>query len=221
MTEVFKTLSNAIIVSRPALAALKGPEMETALATIYSNPAVPVRIVDNMGIFFSDQSLLDAINSNSEDLAVIAEFRGIVFGDDEKFVITKMAELRARVAAELLANKPSAIEAWKFAAVPSGWTVDEHIKIKKTTISRKTGDTGYTIGIKTLEKVWNMAAAYWAGSATRDRVDVQAGGYNRTATCYKRGEDGVERVNIGCQTIKRFELEQVALRMGWTFPEVQ
>jgi hypothetical protein len=218
MAEVYKTLSTAVIVNRGALAALKGPEMETTLTAIHG-AGLPVRVVDNMAQFFSDQSLMEAIGNNSPDLPVIAEFRGVVFDDSEKFVINKMAELLARVSAELTANKPAPVSAWKFAKVPDGWNIEDNIVFLKSTIKRKKGDTGYSIGHKTLEKVWKMASKYWASKSVNDRIEVQAGGYCRTATCYRTGEDGTQRVTIGCQTIKRFELEQVALTMGWEFPE--
>jgi hypothetical protein len=87
------------------------------------------------------------------------------------------------------------------------WNFDNDIKITSNSIRR----SAYGIGIKTAKRIWETAMPIWSGAVeeTSKSLSVSASSYTRTATI---GEAGVE---IGCQSIRRFEIEQIAIRMGW------
>lgn len=220
MSEVLKRLSNVTIVDRGALVKLKGDELAAVMIEASNDPTKPVRVIDNIAFFFSDDALFNAIDTNSADLALIAEYRGVKFDDADRFVITKAIELRERIRQDLISLTPPP-PPYPFKKLPDGWTFADNIAIKGIMVRRIKGNTSYSISLKQLEKVWNMAVRYWLKLSSTDRISIQAGGDIRRATAYRTGEDGAERVTIGCQEILRYELEQVALNQGWVFPEAK
>lgn len=218
MSEVLKRLSNVTIVDRIALVKLKGDEMAQVMVEANNDNTKPVRVIDNPAMFFSDDALFEAMELNSPDLKLIAEYRGIKFGDEDLFVLQKVVELKNRVAAELLAMVPPP-PPYKFGEVPADWKLETSgIVFGKSRLYRK-GNSEYCIGYVALEKVWNKVAPRWADETFQHRgqtvMYVSASGYN------SRGVDQHDSyIKIGCQRIQRYELEAVALKLGWTFPEV-
>lgn len=80
-----------------------------------------------------------------------------------------------------------------------------------TTIRRERGQ-GYSITFKQLQKLWNKARPYWAGMAEQPAQE-----YTRFSGYGEYPRFAVDRINIGCQTLWRWELEQIAQREGWSF----
>lgn len=218
MSEVLKRLSNVTIIDRLELVKLKGEEMAQVMVEANNDNTKPVRVIDNIAMFFSDDALFEAMELNSPDLKLIAEYRGVKFEDEDLFVIAKMVALKDRIAADLLALVPPP-PPYEFATAPRDWKLETSgIVISKTRIYRK-GNSEYCIGHKTLEKVWNKVAPRWADETISHRgqtlMYIAAGGYNSRSV-----EQYDESIKIGCQRIQRYELEAVALKLGWTFPEV-
>lgn len=202
-------LSTAIVIDRMGLQSLKsGDEMASALATIYSH-GLPVKIVDSAAQFFGSKNLAKVLEDSTkrDDLMLILEKRGVEFTEQDSAIVTSYQELKKRLFAAT-AN-PQGI--YPFAKVPEGWSVENKISIEKRAISRVGGD--YSIGPTALKTIWGTASKVWAGmSDARSISDVRASGYSRRATVSKN------EVQIGCQSILRYELEQLALHLGWEFP---
>lgn len=216
MSEVLKRLSNVTIIDRLELVKLKGEEMAQVMVEANNDNTKPVRVIDNPSMFFSDDALFEAMELNSPDLKLIAEYRGVKFEDEDLFVIAKMVALKDRIAADLLALVPPP-PPYEFATAPRDWKLETSgIVISKTRIYRK-GNSEYCIGHKTLERVWKTVSKQWAAGEKGSRylMSVSAGGYHGRDV---RLDDG--DLKIGCQRIKRYELEALALKMGWDFPEV-
>jgi hypothetical protein len=101
---------------------------------------------------------------------------------------------------------------YEFAAVPDDWVIDERLAITTSRVYR-TRNTSYTIGIKTLNRIWKSASVYWAGISTDSEIiNIKSSGYSRDGTIRENG------IKIGCQDIQRYELEQLAVKLNWEFP---
>lgn len=202
-------LSTAVVVDRVGLQSLKsGDEMATALADIYGH-GLPVKIVDSAAQFFGSKNLAKVLEDSSkrDELMLILEKRGVMFTEDDSNVVASYQELKKR----LFAAPTNPAGVYPFAKVPEGWDVETKLSVQKREISRVGGD--YSIGHTSLKKVWEAASKVWAGVSDSTRVgDVRA-------SCYRRaGVISKNEVAIGCQRILRFELEQLALHLGWAFP---
>lgn len=210
-------LNSGIVVDRAGLNKLKTVDMAATLAETYAKNK-PVVLVDNVKQFFGNTNLFRALEGNADGLDLILEQRGIELTQDQKDLVVNFNNLKAYIQDQIAALTPPP-PPYPFADVPDGWDVDEYIKINTNTIRRLKGrGTDYSIGMKACKNLWDWIAPYWAGNVSRlghrDHY-VRASGYSNYAEPYK------DKVEIGCQTIQRHELEQVALKMGWAFPEVK
>lgn len=219
MSDIVTVLKAGTIVDRAKLNKLKADEMNTVLAAAYTGGAT-VHIIDNVKTFFDDTALFQALETNSDLLPLILEQRGVTVSEEDMFIVGKYVALVNRLGADLLALIPPP-PPYTFADVPEGWTVEANLNLGKVSLRRKKsnsqGDgTGYTVGYKGLQTIWNHASKYWAGQITnRTTPAIRASDYSRTGYVYDN------KVEIGCQTVRRYELEQIALHLGWDFPEVK
>lgn len=205
-------LNSGTVVHRAGLNKLSSEDLAVALNKIYQR-GKHVTIVDHVGQFFGDDNLYRALENNSPELTVILEYRKLDLTPAQMNTVFDFVALKDYVEKALAALAPPP-PAYPFAAVPDGWTVAGHINCRAKDFARTNGNGDYTIGRITLQRVWNAAAAVWAGNSTDRRIaDVRASGYNRSATITADG------VSIGCQDIARYELEQLAVHEGWAIPE--
>lgn len=202
-------LNAGTIVQRSEVNRLTSEGLTALMATLAAS-GKPVRVVDSTTNFFRDDSLFEAINRGDlSTVELIAERRGLVLTIADLTQITSFNQFKERLAAQLVASKP----AYDFAELPEGWTLEDNIVITAKGVYRK-GNSSYRVGEKTLERIWKAASKHWADDRESPRIsDIQAAGYNR---------NGIIRDNeieIGCQTIHRYEIEQVALHFAWEFPK--
>lgn len=216
--ELITEVGDASVVNRQMLNRLPTEELAATLSSLYSKQDHTVLIVDDPRTFFSTKNLMRELDTNGPGLHTILKHRGVTLTDAQIETIELFAHVKAAIEDQLMAMAPPA-PPYPFADLPDGWTIDEHIKITTNTIRRIKGrGTDYSIGIKTCKALWEWIAPYWAGNVAnlgRREHYVRAAGYSNYAEPYKN------HVEIGCQTVNRYELEQVAVKMGWDFPVVK
>jgi len=213
MSTVAIKLKSGTVVDRKKLNALQSAEMQETLTSLYSTIGARIVIVDNTYEFFSKRSLLAALDSNDPNLDLIVEKAGVQITQDDMDIIKKFGELKNRILDAYDANIPAV--PYPFQTVPEDWTVDNNVEITVTHVRRK-NNKEYQIGLKTLEKLWNKASPWWANGSKANThpgyMTIQASGYSRDAMFTSN------QINIGCQTIQRYELEQIAQHLGWNIP---
>jgi hypothetical protein len=212
MAEVAIKLAAGTVVDRQLLNKVKSEDLAGVLAGIYADPNAQVIVVDNVAQFFSTKNLLVALDQNAAELPLILEHRGITLNADDIDVVRQFSEVKQHVMDQIAALTPPP-PPYPFAEVPEDWNIDTQLKFNTASI-RRMGNTSYSISNKTLREVWEAAAGHWTGGdkVCHGTLYVRASGYGNWLKVYD------ERIEIGCQKIQRFELEQVALRMGWDMP---
>lgn len=215
MAKLITEVGAASVVNRQLLNKLPTEELAATLAALYGKEDHTVLIVDHPDQFFSTKNLMRELDTNGPGLHIILEQRGVVLTDEQRETIELFAHVKASIEDQLIALTPPP-PPYPFADLPDGWVIDEHIKFNTNTIRRIKGGTDYAIGNKACRALWDWIAPYWAGNVRnlgRHSHYVRASGYSNYAEPHR------DRVEIGCQTIRRYELEQVALKMGWDVPE--
>ena len=203
-------LNSAMVVDRNGLQKLDTDKMNEALASIYGG-GKPVIMVDSATQFFSTKNLVKTMDTpeNADHLAAILEQRGIQLTVAEMNILNGYHTLKNRVLDSIRDQTPD----YPFADTPDDWDVKTDLTFNTKSV-RRTDNTSYTIGYRTLERIWQTASTVWAGYSTEKSLgDIRASGYWETARIE------ANRVRIGCQQIERYELEQVAVKMGWQFPK--
>lgn len=202
-------LHNDIVLDKSQLSKLNVTDYNNILAASFQS-GKQVKIVDSIPTFFNEANMLQLLEETNsiKDLELIAEYQNIHISDHDKFIMNEFNNLKTRIRETYKAKKPLYV----FATVPEKWSVVSHLVIGSKTVYRK--NEGYTIGHKTLLKLWEKASKYWANSNSPrpGAMSISASGYSKRAIINK------ENIEIGCQNIKRFELEQLAIHLGWEFP---
>lgn len=197
------------VVERNAFNALSNDKLAETAAELYKEGEPTPIFVGSVADFFSKTNLLKQITDNGEYLPILLEKWDIELTPDELEILNKFTSVRAGIVAKVdgLKNK------YPFADVPDNWSIEKNIRFKGTSVTRPT--TNYSIGVKTLKGLWLKVNKSWSGEGDLPRgyQNINASGYSRDVT-YR-----ADRIDIGCQTIHRYELEQVALHFGWEFPE--
>lgn len=204
-------LTKNFVVQRSVLASAKQDAL-TELMNQIATSGKKMLVVENLSEFFGIPNLINAVNKgDTETLTVVAEKQEIEISAYDLELIDAFGRFKDK----LISAANMKLSAYTFATVPEGWSIVNNLNIGKQSVSRRIGETGYSIGIKTLERVWIRASAVWNGDqrANRRVTSINASGYNREATIKSAS------IEIGCQTIMRYELEQIALHLGWAFPE--
>ena len=213
--ELITEVGDASVVDRQKLNKLSTEELAATLAALYSKKDHTVLIVDNPRNFFSTKNLMRELDTNGEGLHVILKYRGVKLTDAQIETIELFAHVKAAIEDQLIAMTPP-VPPYPFADVPEDWSIETHIKFLSKQVRRAQGNTDYAIGYKTLERIWNHAAAVWSGNRQGRAIgNLSIAGYWRDTNV----QDNY--VSIGCQRIQRYELEQVAQARGWAFPEVR
>lgn len=118
---------------------------------------------------------------------------------------------------------------YPFSAVPDGWIANRKLIISPwlalymgRVVQRNSGDSeGYhRVPLRNLRHIWITASKIWIGRSQYRPFKLSVlqksiyGYYKYSySVCINR-----QRIDIGCQTIHRYELEQLAMLMGWPFP---
>jgi hypothetical protein len=203
-------LNSALVVERAGLSQLDSTNMTSTLDHIYGQ-GKPVIIVDSAAKFFSNANLLATMNDPElhDHFSLILEKRGIDLEEEDLDTLSSFSALKQRII-DALMDSPVP---YTFAAVPANWKLLDEIVFNSKSI-RRSANSSYTIGYRTLQMLWEKASPVWAGLEDRvESVYVRASGYERYANIKEN------QIEIGCQNIQRFELEQIALHLDWDFPQ--
>lgn len=211
-----RVLPTATVIDRGGLTSLPPDKLTAFLTDVGAGVLGSVRVVDNARRFFTRESLEQAILANDiEMINLILENRQTT-ADTTAIARVKAFHSARESLLKLFDSNSPPIPPYPFADVPEGWSVLNNLSIANRSVKRTGGqNTGYSIGVKTLENLWKVASKHWATGEGRARraMHIRASGYERHADLYQN------QIEIGCQTIQRYELEQLALTLGWAFPD--
>lgn len=178
-------------------------------------------VVESARKFFSDENLMSAINTaDIRSIKLIAEERGIELTAVDQEAINAHVAWKKRFIERFCTVKTS-YDKYPFAPVPGGWNIETaYIVASGDYVRRKKPDgtfTQWNIRMSQLQDIWNRASVYWIDV---DRIpNPQPKAFTKTIDNYRRRcQIAGNGVNIGCQSVARYELEQLAKQQGWEFP---
>lgn len=203
---VFKELNISVIVNSVVLRTLKDSELAATMAAIYAL-GKPVVLVSDILEYTSASRIKKHIDADTIKPEQLEYFMARTLTDEDHSVITNY--FNARKDLNTLLNLVEVV--YPFAKVPDNENID-HIEISANKITR----IGNSISIDSFKRIWLKARPYWAGEVTtkpRSFSVQQIDGYGREVTFSKTD------VTIGCTTIPRYEIEQLALRLELSFSE--
>ena len=204
-------LSNAIIVDFRAYRLFGVGEL-VAAQVLFKEKNLPIKFVEDMAPY-RNHDVLKLNIAKGEATAEHLEYylqrvlatEEVVLLDAAKNCITALHEIiKPATAAYVLAPVPNDSE-----------RVMALIAFRSDRIVRN----GYTAGHKAMTAIWLKAFGFWNGlqhGNTTDRDFLE--GVNIGGERNKRVQVDANYVSIGCQSIPRWEVEQIAIRLGLFTP---
>jgi hypothetical protein len=208
-------LTSGTVIDRKKMQALPSDQMAPLLAAIYMKPDTRVVIVDDTRKFFGLESLINTLDNGGADLDLMLEHNKIELTAEELAAVNQANAIKSRIKTAVEAALAAMMPPYPFATVPDDWSVETNLTLGERFVTRPNSGS-HRLGYRTIEDLWNRVKPYWAGNQTNTpaalRLEVA---YGTNAVFYN------DRIVIGCQTIQRHELEQLALHKNWAFPEVR
>jgi hypothetical protein len=212
-TKVFKELSKVVLVDAGKFKALPASLIQETLEAIAKTGKSPSFVESFASI--NRKSLLPAL-AKGEDISVQLEFlRETPLTTVEQAVFDQFTSSLTKVK-DIIGLLPS--PAYPFATVPEGKTLENYLTVTSNRIYKK-GNSNYAMGYKSAEKVWLKASKEWVrdlrdyGAAQQLGATFSSPGGYHTVRVYKN------TIQIGCQEFTRWQVEQLAVKMGWEFPQ--
>jgi hypothetical protein len=181
-----------------------------------ANKRKKIIVVDNIATFFSRKNFKNILDNiltveyADLKLEAIAKYNDYSISFEEIQLIKNTRLIEKNIISGVFnKDKTVNIDGYEFAPVPEDWILSENIEITDKSIKRV--GFPYMIGHKSLLQVWVKARDYWKTGSGKDYFSVRASGQYRNTYLFK------DSIKIGCQTVKRFELEQVAVELGFPF----
>lgn len=217
-------LKSGIVLDRIVFVGIGALEMSQCIEAIRAAGAKPLYVVDSAEALFTHKSLVGLIHDNQPLAGPVNEILGNFFTEEQIEALTPNvghAKAVEKVIQEPMANNGDVIvnlgakpAAYAFAAVPEGWSVGNNMSLGQTKIKRKMknsdGDgTMFFMHPDDFAKLWHFASKAWAGEG-----DVLTAKFN-TGVGVKTAAVMDDRISVGGNYIRRYEIEQVAKYRGW------
>lgn len=197
-TDLFKVLSAVVLVNAPVFRKVSANNLPKAFADL-NESGKPLIFEENITKLTHTPSVITRM-SQGEDVSISLELLDVALSPIEQSAIRLYHQIIERL-------KPATGPYYPFAEAPANFVLFDHIKINSKTMTRN----GYSSSISVAERVWKVCYKYWLGLSTDTKMSGSFDGYSRNV---KISDKFVE---VGCQTINRYEIEALALHLGWEF----
>lgn len=212
-------LKAGLVLDRSALAGLTKTELDSTVAALRSSPHVKKRvtIIDSVASFFTASNMLDLIKANDDSYKLIAEKANVTLRDEQVQAIQAAEAAQKAIETAMIPPLPP----YTFATIPADWSVAQDLniidgprgRVRRRRNNQQGNGTSYALSLTQLKRLWTVASVYWQTKTGVYTVPgITSDGYTRSAVME------LGRVQVGCQSIQRYELEQLALHLKWDFP---
>lgn len=190
-------LSNACLIHSGLFAKMSPVEQTALLATTNGKPVV---FYPTFAVLTDKKALVNKLLAGT-DVSVELEYNKITLSPTELAAFEAVRPILERIQGLPAANYP-----WLPIPPEPEYLLNYH----ETTVTRR----HYTIRVTMAEKIWADASAYWATmddtTMSRRIGKINVSGYRQVELVINHNS-----VLIGCQTIKRADVEMIARHYGW------
>jgi len=225
-------LNSGMVLDRILFAELPAPEMSTVISTIRAANGKELLVVDGAENC-TPQLLVSMLVAKDNRFPIVNELLGGFFTAQQIDLLSGNANIKpAAVGNDLIVNlgggaggQVAAIAAeqpagYQFQPIPAGWSISGYMSLGPTKIKRKIknsdGDgTLFAMSPQDYEKLWFFASKAWAGI---DGAPLQGTFSTNQGKLKATVQD--DRIALGGNYIRRYEIEQIAKYRGWALPGV-
>lgn len=221
---VLHELNSGLVLDRSLLVTLPAVHMAEVIGTIRAANGKPLYVIDGAETFFTTESLLTMLAAKDKRFLLINEALGNFFSEEQ--ISTLTGGEQGGLPVEVI--KPAAVKdllivdmvnGYTFAKVPEGWSIDTNISLGPTKIRRKIknsdGDgTLFAMSPQDFEKLWVFASEAWD--------DIEGAPLQASFSTYQgklKATVQDDRISLGGNYIRRYEIEQIAKYRNWAIPQ--
>lgn len=228
---VLHTLKSGLVLDRAIFASLPATDMAYIINNIRAATGKPLYVVDGAETFFTPATLVLLMGQKDSRYELVNEALGGFFteaqiaaltnnhavaGMQKAFDVIKPEAAKDPLIVNLGGEQAPVV--YGFSPVPPGWSISSHMSLGHTKIKRKLknaeGDgTMFAMTPEDYEKLWLLASKAWAGIPG---APVTAK-FN-TIMGVKLAAVADDRISLGGNYIRRYEIEQVAKYRNWAIP---
>lgn len=207
--ELIKELQKVVIVDALQFKALPNDELVDVSIKIanYKNAGKEVKILSDL----SNYTRLKIIKQNAATGFCLKEhleyFTDKEITDEQFQIITNYTNAQ-KALNDFFETKINPDIDYPFAKIPEDYETGlEDIQFKLKLIKRG----NHSIGYKAFEEIWEKCIDHWLYKRLSNDFYIRASGSNNRVSIYR------DRVSIGCQSVPRFQVEQIALKLNLPF----
>lgn len=228
-------LASGLVLDRSVFVGLEPDGMSQCIASIRAENNKPLCVVDSADDFFTHKTLFSFLQAKDTNFVLVNEGLGGFLSVEQinallgvnnnnkpqqeqqvQDALQKVTDIhQVADAGDVIVNmKP---QGYVFAQVPPGWTLTDYMSLGPTKIRRKIknsdGDgTMFHMSPDAFAKLWIYASKVWAGELNVPVMKFETGVGVKTASIQD------DRISLGGNYIRRYEIEQVAKHRGWAIP---
>lgn len=207
--ELIKELQNVVIVDALQFKALPNDKLVEISVQIANckNAGKEVKILSDL----SNYTSLKIIKQNSATGLCLKEhleyFTGKEITDEQFQIITNYTNAQ-KALNDFFETKINPDVDYPFAEIPEDYETGlENIEFKQKLMRRG----NHTIGYIAFEILWKECLKTWLYKQQVETFYVRASGSDHRVIIYK------DKISIGCQSVDRFQVEQIALKLNLPF----
>lgn len=215
-------LQSGMVLDRSQFVALPIVDMTQIIGAIRVAGPKKLVIVDDMDSFFTPHNLVALMSVNDKSYNLVNEYLGGFFTEAQIGALMHNHVQNHEGPAPDVAHEDGLVvnldKGYTYAPVPEGWSVGTHMSLGPTKIKRKVknsdGDgTMFAMDPLNFEKLWLHAAKAWSGHLPAQGLYFYTNQGKLKATIQD------DRIALGGNYIRRYEIEQVAKHRNWALPE--
>lgn len=225
---VLHNLNSGMVLDRSVLVTLQINDVSQTIASIRAAGPKYLCVVDSAEQFFTPATLMALLAAKDKRYLLVNEALGGFFTEQQLAligalpgVIKPAAVAEADLIVNLAAPEPGA---YTFAKVPEGWSISGNISLGDTRIKRKVnnsdGDgTLFFMSPQDFEKLWIFASECWCAIANGNWAGGEPTKFFLTGQGKLKATVQDDRISLGGNYIRRYEIEQIAKYRNWAMPQ--
>lgn len=226
---VVHNLNSGLVLDRSVLVTLSSENISHTIAGIRAANGKQLYVIDGAEDFFKPTTLVALLGQKDKRALVCNEGLGGFFTNEQITALTAQPQAvmdeavikPAAVVDPLIVNlgAPAAAGPYLFAQVPEGWSIPTNFSLGATKIRRKCKNTDgdgtmFAMSPGDFEKLWVFSSEAWAGI---EGAPLQASFSTYQGKLKATVQD--DRIVLGGNYIRRYEIEQIAKYRNWAIPQ--
>lgn len=197
-SNLIRFLSTVTLINS-AVFAKSTPAVQTSTFADAAKAGKPVEVVADFMTLQNANAIRDSLLAG-KDVSRELEFNAIKLTDADKTALSAVGPILAKIA-----------------GVGPAYPWAEGTPTRMTFTDQRITRGGHWISVTAAKALWMRASRYWSNPSLSARAPTEQSiaRYDTSESCTKYCTFRRDRLNIGCQSISRVDVEAIAKHYGW------